>query len=152
MIHPSVCFRSGFIGLSVPTVFANEEALKVSVTRSCFQCRLFAFPECTVQIIRESLELSHSKNASRLPPSPSHYIALTKLRWWRVGTRCSISPGRQGEPRANEVEKWQRTYRLTLSLLWYPSGTRIQLKPLMQPHSVLPFFLFTVYGKSNSSC
>lgn len=50
-----------------------------------------------------------------LPPSPFHCIAFAATRQW-LWTGCSTPPSRQGEPRANEVVKWQRTYRALLSV------------------------------------
>lgn len=43
--------------------------------------RPFTFPECNVQIIRENLELTQSKNASRLPfiTLPLHCFHLTEV-------------------------------------------------------------------------
>lgn len=118
----------GFIGLSPLLLFMDYEALKIS-----------AWPEAAPYADRSPFYISRmyctdyqgkprtdSKQEMLLacPPSPSHYIALTELRWWRwwLGTRCSIYPGQQGEPRANEGGSGGGPTGLTLLLCGTPQG------------------------------
>lgn len=60
-----------------------------------------------------------------LPPLPSHCIAFAKLRQW-LWTRCSSSPGRQGDScqRGGEVTGPTGLYSQSAVLL-HPSGTWI---------------------------
>lgn len=78
----------GFIGLSPPApipaslrIMKHLSSLRGKKLLPMQTDRPFKFPECTVQIIRESLELTQNKNASRLPSItlPLHCFHLTEV-------------------------------------------------------------------------
>lgn len=68
---PEIClFHLGFIGLSFPPSSRIMKHLRSLCGKKLLPMQTdcpFTFPECNVQIIMESLELTQSKNASRLP-------------------------------------------------------------------------------------
>lgn len=107
-VTANVCVPLGFTGLSSAPSFWTSKHLRPLMWQEADLCtaQICPFPECNVQLIRESLE----QTLLARPQPPDHYIAFTERRR-RARTRCSISPGRQGEPRANQLERWQRTYR-----------------------------------------
>lgn len=92
MPHEISLFYLGFIGLRPPSLPSSSRIMKH--LRSLWGQQLlpmqtgrpFTFPECTVQIIRESLELTQKQECFSLALH-RHYIAFTELRWWWVRTR-----------------------------------------------------------------
>lgn len=112
-VSRDVYFLQVSSALTLLFLFVDNEALKISVWQEAavIAAQICPFPECNVLIIRKAWNwLKKKKLLLACPPSPDHNNAFTVLRWW-VTIRCSISPGQQGEPRANEAEKWQRTFR-----------------------------------------
>lgn len=80
-----------------------------------------------------------------LPPSPSHCIAFAELGQW-LWAGCSTPPSLQGEPRANEVVKWQRTYRALLSVCCFVVPLRdLDLLTTFNAASFCVAFIFLLY-------
>lgn len=78
----SLCFFLGFIGLSVPPLFLDNEALKISVARSCSLCRQIArshFQNVLYSLSGKTWNWLKTRMLLASPPSPSHYIAFIKL-------------------------------------------------------------------------
>lgn len=137
----------------------ENEALKISGWQkkkllSMQTDRPFTFPECNVQIIRENLELTQSKNTSRLPSItlPLHCFHLTEMvageeqmqyfSQTTGGTTCQWS----GEV-AEDLQG-------LLSVCCYVVPLRdLDLVTTFNAASFcVAFFFFTVHGKANSSC
>lgn len=114
MLLTRMCVPPGFTGLSSAPSLWTSKHLRPLVWQKADLCaaQICPFPECNVQLIRESLE----QTLLARPRPPDHYVAFTERR--RARTRCSISPGRQGEPRANRWKGDRGPTGLTLSLLF----------------------------------